>query len=89
MTVSLVDLLYLVIIICSITLTVAFVISLNRLNTVLDELKRTSGHVANLTSTLDRLNSAVTPAVGAAVMALKKFTAKAAGPKKQAKKTKA
>ena len=91
MTVSLVDLLYLVIIICSVTLTVSVVVSLGRLNSILDEFKKTSEHVANLTATLDRLNQAVTPAVGNAVGAIKRFSDKAKAvvgdkPKKSSKK---
>jgi hypothetical protein len=91
MTVSIVDLLYLVIIICSITLTVSVVVSLGRLNVILGEFKKTSEHIANLTSTLDRLNQAVTPAVGNAVGAIKRFSAKAKqvvsdDPKPKAKK---
>lgn len=77
MTVSLVDLLYLVIIVCSVTLTVSIVISLSRLNTILDEFKKTSEHMANLTSTLDRLNQAISPAVGNAVSAIKHFSKRA------------
>lgn len=77
MTLSLVDLLYLVIIICSIVLTVGIVISLGRLNAVLDEIKKTSGHVANLSETLDRLNQAITPAIGTAVSAIHHFSKKA------------
>lgn len=77
MTFSLVDMLYLVIIICSITLTVAVIISLGRLNSVLDEIKKTSGHVANLSGTLDRLNQAIVPAVGTAVSAIHTFSKKA------------
>jgi len=77
MTITLVDLLYLVIIICSITLTAGIIVSLGRLNALLDEFKKTSEHVANLTATLDRLNQAVVPAVGNAVGAIKRFSDKA------------
>lgn len=78
MTISLLDLMYVVLTVCAVVLTVSVVISLNRLNAVMDELKKSSGHIAGLTATVDSLNRAIAPTLMGAVTVLKKFAGKAA-----------